>query len=230
MAIDRTGHGKESSVFPVVDLEGVRGVLIDIDNTLYAYQPAHEAGLRETFACWREHVDPLTDFEIYRRDYRAQRDRVTAALSPHGSCRSRLLAFQAMLEAAGHRPAYSLAAELEQRYWSALIDSAQVNADAVAFLGRCRERSIPVCAVTDMQALFQVRKLEAFGVAALVDYMVTSEEVGEEKPSASMFEAALHKLGLRTHDVVMIGDDENKDMEGARCLNIRTYKVCWPGQ
>jgi putative hydrolase of the HAD superfamily len=45
-----------------------------------------------------------------------------------------------------------------------------------------------------------------------VDYLVSSEEAGAEKPDPKVFELSLEKLGLKKDEVVMIGDNYEKDI------------------
>ena len=76
-----------------------------------------------------------------------------------------------------------------------------------------------------MQAHFQVQKLQKLKVDHLIDYLVTSEEAGKEKPHSEIFLLALAKLDLQINNVIMIGDNQIKDIEGAEKLGIKAYQV-----
>jgi putative hydrolase of the HAD superfamily len=65
----------------------------------------------------------------------------------------------------------------------------------------------------------------ALGLDMYVDFVVTSEEVGLDKPHSAMFSTALTKLNLKNEEVIMIGDDLTKDIDGARKQNIKAYLV-----
>lgn len=210
--------------FGDVPLAGVRGVLIDVDDTVYAYEPAHRAGLAASHAALRV-IGLELPFDDFQRLYRRMRDAVTERLAPQGACRSRLFAFQSMLEQRGVPSAYVPALRLEAAYWDAFIEAMTLDAGAEELLDRCAAAGILVCAVSDMQAHLQVRKLVKLGIASRVRFLVTSEEVGEEKPSARMFQAALAKLGLTAPEVIMLGDSAEKDVAGAQALRIRAYRV-----
>ncbi len=57
-----------------------------------------------------------------------------------------------------------------------------------------------------------------------------SEEVGVEKPEGAMFTRALDALGLRPEDyrrVVMVGNNLERDIAGARRLGLATIWVNW---
>ena len=74
-----------------------------------------------------------------------------------------------------------------------------------------------------MQANFQILKLRKLGLDSIIDFLVTSEEVGVEKPNRDIFIFALQKLNLDPSLIVMIGDNHSKDIEGALKIGIQAY-------
>lgn len=54
------------------------------------------------------------------------------------------------------------------------------------------------------------------------DLVLTFDDVGERKPSPKGFEMALEKLGIKTDEVLMIGDWPERDVAGASKLGIKT--------
>lgn len=207
--------------FAGIDLSALSGVLIDLDNTLYAYDPAHHAGLRAACA----HVAHWGPYDLVSREYRAARNAVTDRLRGQGACRSRLFAFQALCESRGEPSPYVLARELDRLYWRVFLETMRVDADALDFLKRCRAAGLPVCVVTDMTAHVQIDKLLALGLTGLIDHLVTSEEVGAEKPDPRMFAAGLAKIGTTQADTIMIGDDCDKDIRGAEAAGLRAVRI-----
>jgi putative hydrolase of the HAD superfamily len=207
--------------FKDIAITGLRGILIDLDNTLYSYDRAHELGLRQTFAVSRWDMS----YEEFAQRYRSARDKVITRLKPQGACRSRLFAFQDMCEAVKEARPYNRAFELDDIYWRGLIDAMTPDPSAIDFLKRCCLAELPICIVSDMTAHIQIRKLKKLGVDIYIDYMVTSEEVGAEKPDPRMFLTALQKLSLMATDALMVGDDIKKDIEGAHSLGLKTALV-----
>ena len=67
----------------------------------------------------------------------------------------------------------------------------------------------------------QIDKLEACGLTDLVDFMVTSEEVGHRKPSGQIFQFALGRAGTSAADAVMVGDSWEGDVQGAQAAGLR---------
>ena len=206
-----------------IDLTHTKGILIDIDDTLYPYQPAHNKALQ---ACYEYFLtDFLFDFSFHQfsQGYRAKRREVTERLKPQGACRSRFFAFQSLFEEMKIPQAFNKALEYESHYWTSFIDSMEIFEEVLHFLTHCRKKGLQICGVSDMQAHFQVQKLKALGVDLLIDYLVTSEEVGSEKPAPVIFETALKKMHLKPEQVLMVGDHEEKDIKGAKSLGIKTF-------
>lgn len=212
-------------IFPRYSLKNLKGVLVDIDNTLYPYLPAHQKAIYACFQLFLELFQIPIVFEDFYQLYRAKRTEVTERLQPQGACRSRLFAFQSMFEQLKLPNAFNYALKFENSYWQHFMQSMELSESAHHFLIKCRNKDIPICAVTDLQAHFQIQKLQALKVDTLIDFLVTSEEAGVEKPATQIFEIALNKLNLKASEVVMIGDDENKDCLGAKALGIKNYMV-----
>lgn len=205
-----------------IQLDRVQGVLIDLDDTLYSYQQTHPVALE---ACQQYYEKQYGVFSGFKACYRKKRNYITTMLKGQGACRSRLFAFQLMFEERALSEPYQIALEFESLYWQTLINVASPFPDAVAFLKRCKEMGKKVCVVSDMQAAVQVRKLQKMELTKYIDYMVTSEEAGFEKPEPQIFELALKKLGMLASQVMMVGDSYEKDIKGALELDICAYQV-----
>lgn len=72
--------------------------------------------------------------------------------------------------------------------------------------------------------------LERLGLAARLDVVVVSEQVGWLKPHPRPFEAALEALGdVDAGEVLFVGDDPVNDVSGARAMGFRTAWLAPPG-
>lgn len=211
--------------FPKINLANVKAVLMDLDNTLYHYNSCHELAIQECYACYNRDISPNISFAEFSNIYRKNRDLVTKRLSPQGVCRSRLFAFQAMFEEMNLARNWELAKEYDDFYWNSLINHMVIAKDALSFIEKCRSSGIDICIVSDMIANIQISKLQKLGISQGIKYLVTSEEVGVEKPDPRIFQAALNKLDLGPKEVIMIGDCDNKDIKGGQNMGIKSYKV-----
>ena len=211
--------------FPKLNLNNIKGVLLDLDNTLYDYDYAHMKAIDACYRKYKININASIDFDNFYNLYRKKRNSITKRLETKGACRSRLFAFQEIFEEQDLKNNWGLALDYEEIYWSTLIKNMILSTDSLLFLQSCKKMHIDVCIVTDMTASIQIRKLQGLGISEYIKYIVTSEEVGVEKPNPKIFQRALKKLNLELEDVIMIGDDENKDIIGSQNLGIKSYKV-----
>ncbi|MEK3911518.1 HAD family hydrolase [Paenibacillus sp. FSL H7-0331] len=195
-----------------------KGILLDLDNTIYKYEPAHDIALTST-------LTRLCDITGIRYEYvfgcfKQARDRVHIQLAETASSHNRILYFQTLLEILKVKE-LNLAKDLYEMYWNIFLDHMQLIEGFMEFLNIIKDKK--VCIVTDLTAHIQYRKMEKLGIWSFCDYFVTSEEVGKEKPHPMMFMLAINKMDLHYSEVCMIGDSYHKDIEGASQLGIHSF-------
>lgn len=189
-------------------------LLLDLDDTLYAYAPAHAAGMAaaEGVAAEQLNLAPR-DFRSCFKDARVElKNRLGKTAASH----NRLLYFQRAVERAGFSTQPLTALQMDQAYWRAFLGTARLFDEAIDFLDDLRIAGVPVVIVTDLTAQVQFRKIVHFGLDRVVDWVVTSEEVGLDKPNPGNFELALAKLGGVEGTVWMVGEEPRSDIGGAR--------------
>ena len=201
-----------------------KGCLIDIDDTLYDYQSTHSESLYNVYVNMTK-VNKRIDWEPFKGSYVSHRAEITQKHQGSGSSRSRFLAFQAFFEELGLDCAYGLAYEAEELYWLTLINMMQPNQNIVEFVRSLHSHGILICAITDMQSRIQVQKIRRLCLDSVINFMVTSEEAGCEKPDPAIFKLALQKIDCHPKEVIMIGDSLIKDINGAKFLGIDTLIV-----
>ena len=97
----------------------------------------------------------------------------------------------------------------------------KVSFEMKNFLIDVKKHGLITCAVTDMQATFQVENLRKLKLSKYIDFLATSEEAGAEKPNKRIFNLALQKMQLNKSKVIMIGDSIKKDIKGAESIGIK---------
>lgn len=60
------------------------------------------------------------------------------------------------------------------------------------------------------------------GLREFFDVLVISSELGKRKPHPRIFESGLEAMGLRPEEAVMVGDDLQEDIIGAKNVGMRT--------
>jgi putative hydrolase of the HAD superfamily len=191
-------------------------VLLDLDDTLYAYGPAHRAGMLA--AQERGAVRLGIDASLFDSTFEIARAQVKQRLGHTGSAHSRLLYFHRLIELSTNKSDPMLALELEKTYWRRYLANAELFPCVRDFIDELRYAKIPIALVTDLTTQIQLRKLVYFDLDQAFDVVVTSEEVGADKPDPRIFEVALSKLGMDAGKkrIWMIGDSPEKDILGAK--------------
>jgi HAD superfamily hydrolase (TIGR01549 family) len=105
-----------------------------------------------------------------------------------------------------------------QNYWQHFYSNMVPFEGARSMLKRLRQLKVRIAILSDFQIEHQFEKLRRLDLLDLVDDVITSEEVGIEKPNSKMFLTALARIGASAERAIMIGDSVSKDMIGAsRC-------------
>ncbi len=203
---------------------GVRGVLFDVDGTLFDYAEAEAAGLRahlgaepvagvgsagEALVRWRELMA-----EEYGRFLAGevgfaeqQRARVRRFLGRPGLSDE---------EASAWFGRYAVRRDL----------AGAAFADAEPVLRRLAA-DYRLGVVSNAGAEGQRHKLAAVGLLPyLRGAFVCCDEYGAAKPAAGIFHAACAALGLPPGQVAYVGDDYTADALGARDAGLRSYWLC----
>ena len=211
--------------YPEIDLINIKTVFLDIDDTLYLYTPCHEYAIDY---CAKQFIisqlSNITELE-FKKLYKKYRVDVTNRLSPQGICRSRLAAFIEMFEFLNIKDSYNHALYFSKLYWDTLISQIKIEHDALCFIEKIYSLGIKMVAVTDMTTEEQIMKLNHMDVSKYIQYIVTSEIAGAEKPDKKIFEYALNISNSKISNTIMIGDSLLKDGEGARNMGIPFYHV-----
>ncbi len=94
-----------------------------------------------------------------------------------------------------------------------------IYADVRPALTALRRRGLVLGVISNMNRTGDALAAEV-GLTGLVDFVVTSLEVGSEKPYRPIFDAALARAGVSADEAVHVGDQVMSDVEGARMAGV----------
>ncbi|MCT7433177.1 HAD family hydrolase [Aliarcobacter cryaerophilus] len=195
-------------------MDKYKGILLDIDNTLYNYDITHKIAKNQVLEFCINELNLEKD--IVENAYEIGRKKVHIELSETAASHNRLLYFQKMCEILNIN-SLDYAFRIYNIYWDTFLENMTPFDGIYDFLEKYKNK---ICLVTDLTAHIQYRKIEKLKLNQFIDKIVTSEEAGREKPHPYMFMLALEKLNLGKHEVCMIGDSFKKDILGASNLGI----------
>lgn len=187
-----------------------KAVFLDLDNTLYAYGPCHHAGLGAAFRYYRLNVERISR-SGFLKAYHAARHIIHQRLKGQAASHSRLLYFQTLLETRFGKTQCRHTLKLEAVYWNAFLRRMRLHTWVKPFLRYCRRGSIKVLLVTNLTTAIQLQKIRKLGLNGLINFLVTSEEAGAEKPAPAIFKLALRKTKCSPREVLAAGDDPRSD-------------------
>ena len=198
-----------------------RAVFFDLDDTLYAYPPCNEAGKR---AAWETFLDLGYDLsrEEFEALYMEARREVKRELAGTASAHERFLYFKRAIgiHAETHRSADALA--LGEAYWDGYVDEMDLFDGVEEAFAALQDAGVKVAIVSNLTTRIQLEKIRHLDIEVYVDYLLTSEETGREKPGSVMFTLPMARLDVRASEVLMVGDDPEADVEGANALGLTT--------
>jgi putative hydrolase of the HAD superfamily len=189
-------------------------VLLDIDNTIYEDEPCHQAGMEAACAGALQLLQVLP--QAFRSAWSDARTEIKRRLGKTAASHHRLLYIQRAIERLGLASQVAATLQIQNAYWTAFLERAQLLPDVYEFLDDLRLYGIPVVVITDLTAEIQFRKFLLWRLDRYVDWIVTSEEAGADKPAPQVFELALAKLGGVEGAIWMVGDSAECDMTGAK--------------
>ncbi len=198
---------------------GYDAVLFDLDDTLYPYAPCNEAGKQAALAAFRERGYDI-DRDRFDDLYAIGREEAKRELRGTAASHERFIYFKRALRSHADRHDAADALAIGEAYWEGYMNRMDPFDGVEEVLGTIRKAGSAVAIVTNLTTRVQLEKLARLGVDEHVDRLVTSEEVGREKPSALPFTTVLAALDVAPSDAVMVGDNPTADVEGANAVGM----------
>jgi HAD superfamily hydrolase (TIGR01549 family) len=197
---------------------GARGLLIDLDDTLYTYPTCEERGRSAITVVLARDLDiPLPEADSR---WHAARRLMFERLGPRAAAHSRLLALAEIVHGVGRPDALANLRRWERLYWDAYMDGARLRDGVVRLFTDWRARGDRIAIVTDLTLEVQLMKLERFDLLGSINALVTSEEVLLDKPDPEGMVLAIARLGVAKERCIVVGDRPEKEGEVARLLGL----------
>lgn len=194
-----------------------KGLILDLDDTLYSYSNCHNVALAKVINYLKLKYANI-DFNYY---YSIVSMQLKNELLNTASSHNKSIYFKHLLEKTNI--GLYLFSTIHNIYWNAFYESMNCFDGVKEFIQWNKQNDIKIGILTDYETEFQIIKLEKLGLLQYIDVIVTSEEVGKEKPSTQVFQTIINKLGIPPESIIMVGDNFDKDIMGANKLNIFSY-------
>ena len=190
----------------------IKAIIFDLDDTLYSYSKLNEQGINEicNYTCEKLKIEKEKFYEAFDKAKKEVKDTLGDVASSH----NRLLYCQKTLENLNENP-FSIALEMYEVYWQHILKNMKLNDGVLEVLEFCNQKNIKIGICTDLTVHIQHRKIRKLGIDEYIDAIVTSEEVGVEKPNFKMYNKILEKLNVLSGETLFVGDSLKKDVLGS---------------
>lgn len=190
----------------------VKVVFFDIDNTLYNFNDADRLAMEAMYDYCEEHFH--MDRDKAKSELKRAKDHVFDQLPDRPAMHNRILRYQYFLEE-NNLPLFPHTVNMARHYWKTLLDNAKIEPGIEDLMSAIKEKGCKIGIGTNMTSYVQFLKLEKLKLAEYIDFVVTSEEADNEKPSEDFFKLVIKKASVNPEEIVFIGDNPELDAMGS---------------
>lgn len=194
-------------------------LLLDLDDTLYDYSYCHKKSIELVFNILSKHSNK--SLETINEVYNLINENLKKEIGSTASSHNKTIYFKHLIEKLNID--LSLLITCEKEYWDTFYTNMKCYDGVLEFIKWIKKQNIKIAIITDYETEYQIKKLKILDILEYIDVIVTSEEIGKEKPSSYGFLLAIHKLEGKCEECIMIGDNYKKDIIGANHLNICSF-------
>lgn len=181
-----------------------RAGIFDLDHTLYAYPPCNTHAT--AMVCAQIGRDLGIDLAQVRAAYAEARKEVHCRLRGTAAMHSRFLYLQRTLEVLRGHTLVTETNRYHALFWQEYFSRMVVYPWVRPLFMALQRQDIRIAILTNLTAEIQFQKLQRLALQSFIHTVVTSEEVGQEKPSLDMLGYCLQKLGAQARECFLVGD------------------------
>ena len=193
-----------------------RHIFFDLDHTLWDFETNSRFALQKIFEDEKLSELGVPTFEHFYKKYLVINSRYWANYH-HRNCTKEQLRvgrFRDTLKDFGLRDE-SLAERIAANYLSLSPKMTNLFPNAIDVLTYLKNKYL-LHLITNGFAEVQWIKLEQSGLRPFFEHIIISEEVGTQKPDEAIFRIAMNKANTQPSECIMIGDNYNTDIIGAK--------------
>ncbi len=195
-------------------------IFFDLDRTLWDFETNSSLVLREIYTMYGldKHFSSFARF-VERYNYHNDKlwNDYRKGLTTKDILRN--LRFELTLEDAGIKDP-QLCSVIGDFYLDQSPKKNMLFPGSIEILEYLKSRGYHLYILTNGFRKTQVDKMANSGITAYFERLYTSEEIGYNKPGREIFHWAVTSLNARKSECIMIGDDNEVDIEGAAAYGI----------
>ncbi|HWB61992.1 MAG TPA: YjjG family noncanonical pyrimidine nucleotidase [Chitinophagales bacterium] len=195
-------------------------IFFDFDHTLWDFETNSTLALQQIFSENALAERGIASFEKFHYKYQPINDRYWARYH-HGIVdkeQVRVGRFYDTLKEFGIDDS-QLAEKMAEAYITISPKMTALFPDAIEVLQYLQQK-YTMHLITNGFAEVQWIKIENSGLKPFFEHIIISEEVGTQKPDKAIFELAMQRAGTTVDACIMVGDNYNTDIVGAKNAGI----------
>ena len=195
----------------------IDAILFDMDGTLYdeSYPKAIAEFMTANYISEKAHIKASAIYNTFR----ATKKRISHSIADAYYKNNRKIWYDEVLSE--HNITQIKGEEACEYYWRVMIDHIFPYEDLKYVLPWLKS-NFSIYILTDENMEISTRKMKALGLYEDFHQIISSEQVGETKPSTKLFEFALMNISRSREDVMIIGDNPAADIKGGNLAGILT--------
>lgn len=191
-------------------------LFLDLDNTVYDFSASSREAYREVYVAM-DYDRFFPSFEAYIAIYEARNAELWTLYNAGRITKDELNAERYLhpLRVMGVAGAEQVSQEFFSRAMKVLPTKGILVPRAIEALDYLRSR-YRLYILSNGFTELQTRKIQSAGIYDYFDGIVLSEDIGVNKPDRRLFDHALRMAGVAADEALMVGDDFDVDIAGAR--------------
>ena len=183
--------------------------IFDLDQTLYDYEECNKHGITSIVSAVNKKFG--IDKEIILDTYLKSRETINTNLKNTSSMHSRFLYLKKMSEILSIKNPINNTIEFYNLYCEKLFEKMELFDWVESVFKKLKDQNIKIIIATDFNARIQFLKIRRLEIENYVHKIITSQEIGEEKPGTKFAETLLNSIKSDYNTLFYVGDNPKKD-------------------
>lgn len=133
--------------------------------------------------------------------------------------------FQKLFEEKGVKADLTLAVHAGQFFRILSTEYVRLYDGVVELLSTIKKAGKPIYLLSNAQRIFTEYEMHTLGIAEYFDDILISSECSVKKPDERFYKILLDRHPMKLEDSIMIGNDANSDIAGAKGVGLHTFYI-----
>ncbi len=191
------------------ELDSFSYAIFDLDQTLYNYEECNKIAIEKITKFMKKEFG--LDKKMILESYMNSRKTTNSSLKNTSSMHSRFLYIKKMLENLSIENKINYTVEIYNLYWEEFFKKMELFDWVESTFEKLYNENITIMIATDFNAKIQFEKVKRLKIEKYIETIITSQEIGEEKPSTKFAECIIKSTNANPNAVFYVGDNPKKD-------------------